>query len=47
MKRKKLCLRIGNEYYGTEKKEILFQEVYEKLLGVKVIVTRKTKKTDK
>ncbi|WP_165375027.1 hypothetical protein [Bacillus thuringiensis] len=40
---KKLNLRLGNEYYGTEKKEVLFQEVYEKYLGVKVTVTRKKK----
>ncbi|MEC3570219.1 hypothetical protein P4V72_30450 [Bacillus thuringiensis] len=40
---KKLNLRLGNEYYGTEKKEVLFQEIYEKYLGVKVTVTRKKK----
>ncbi|WP_170828829.1 hypothetical protein [Bacillus wiedmannii] len=43
MGKKKSSLYIRNEYYGTEKKEVLFQEVYEKYLGVKVTVTRKKK----
>ncbi|WP_176542149.1 hypothetical protein [Bacillus wiedmannii] len=42
-KKKSSALYIRNEYYGTEKKEVLFQEVYEKCLGVKVTVTRKKK----
>lgn len=47
MKKKKSVLYVRNEYYGTEKKEDLFSEIYEKYLGVKVIVTRKPKKTQK
>ncbi|MCU4797033.1 hypothetical protein OB971_18310 [Bacillus cereus] len=47
MKKKKSVLYVRNEYYGTEKKEDLFSEIYEKHLGVKVIVTRKPKKTQK
>ncbi|MFJ8521446.1 hypothetical protein [Bacillus cereus] len=43
MGKKKSGLYIRNEYYGTEKKEDLFQDVYEKYLGVKVTVTRKKK----
>ncbi|MEF7558428.1 hypothetical protein [Bacillus thuringiensis] len=43
MGNKKSNLYIRNEFYGTEKKEVLFQEVYEKYLGVKVTVTRKKK----
>ncbi|MDM8362882.1 hypothetical protein ACS4JF_21305 [Bacillus thuringiensis] len=43
MGKKTSGLYIRNEYYGTEKKEVLFQEVYEKYLGVKVTVTRKKK----
>ncbi|MCU5601193.1 Uncharacterized protein BCZB5J_02550 [Bacillus cereus] len=43
MGNKKSSLYIRNEFYGTEKKEVLFQEVYEKYLGVKVTVTRKKK----
>ncbi|MCM3736415.1 hypothetical protein M3215_11415 [Bacillus cytotoxicus] len=40
--KKKSCLYIRNEYYGTEKMEDVFREVYEKYLGVTVKVTRKT-----
>ncbi|MED2185685.1 hypothetical protein [Bacillus wiedmannii] len=43
MGKKKSGLYIRHEFYGTEKKEVLFQEVYEKYLGVKVTVTRKKK----
>ncbi|MEC3019807.1 hypothetical protein [Bacillus cereus] len=45
--KKKSVLYVRNEYYGTEKKEDLFSEVYEKYLGVKVIVTRKIEKQTK
>ncbi|MDZ5607919.1 hypothetical protein U2I54_12620 [Bacillus pseudomycoides] len=47
MKKRKSALYVRNEYYGTEKKEALFSEVYEKYLGVKVIVTRKAEKINK
>ncbi|CDN35314.1 hypothetical protein [Bacillus thuringiensis] len=47
MKKKKSVLYVRTEYYGTEKKEDLFSEVYEKYLDVKVTITRKTKKADK
>lgn len=43
MKKKEPRLRIRNEYYGTEKKEDVFREVFEMYLGVKVTVTRKKK----
>ncbi|HDR7648589.1 TPA: hypothetical protein QCX74_005939 [Bacillus mycoides] len=43
MGKKKSGLYVRNEYYGTEKKEALFQEVYEKYLGIKATVTRKKK----
>ncbi|MEK4608788.1 hypothetical protein [Bacillus sp. FSL K6-0067] len=47
MGKKKSSLYVRNEYYGTEKKEDLFKELYEKHLNVKVTITRKTKKTEK
>ncbi|MEC3572131.1 hypothetical protein P4V72_26765 [Bacillus thuringiensis] len=47
MKKEKSVLYVRNEYYGTEKKEDLFSELYEKHLDVKVTITRKTRKTEK
>lgn len=43
MKKKKSSLYVRNEFYGTEKMENVFREVYEHYLGVKVTVTRKKK----
>jgi len=47
LKKKKPVLYIGKETYGKRKIEEVFKEVYEHYLGVEVIVTCKTKKTDK
>ncbi|AAP27796.1 MULTISPECIES: hypothetical protein [Bacillus] len=41
-KRKKTNLRIVKEIYGDRKIEEVFEELYEKIYGLKVKVRRKT-----
>ncbi|EEK97119.1 hypothetical protein ACU8Z2_02225 [Bacillus paranthracis] len=41
-KRKKSNLRIIKEIYGDRKTEEVFEELYEKIYGLKVKVRRKT-----